>query len=65
MTGEDSSAAEENKAVSTAPAPWGRIALGFGSLLFTTHWVFGEVSVVARWGGMSHPDTGPMPYSSG
>ncbi|XP_071951393.1 PGAP2-interacting protein-like isoform X2 [Antedon mediterranea] len=41
---------------------WKKIAAGFGSLLFITHCLFGDVAVLCRWIGKGYPYTGPSPY---
>ena len=38
---------------------------GLGSLMYLTHAVFGEVSVVTRWSVGPYPNTGPMPWPWG
>ena len=40
-------------------------ALGFGSLLYLTQALYGEVSVITRWTVRSYPDHGPDPYPWG
>ncbi|XP_033118188.1 PGAP2-interacting protein-like isoform X3 [Anneissia japonica] len=40
---------------------WKKMATGFGSLLFFTHCLFGDVAVLCRWLGIGHPFTGPSP----
>ncbi|XP_060085911.1 PGAP2-interacting protein-like [Ylistrum balloti] len=40
---------------------WFTTALGFGSLLYLTHWCFGEVSLITRWTVRGYPSHGPLP----
>lgn len=44
---------------------WIPMGFGFGSLLYVTQALFGEVSVICRWVVRGYPATGPMPYPWG
>jgi len=59
-----SNAAEKKPAQLSRPN-WFFVGCGFGSLLYMTQAVFGEVSVLTRWVVSGYPYTGPVPYPWG
>ncbi|CAG2203902.1 PGAP2-interacting protein [Mytilus edulis] len=61
----DISEVKESSSKTTDRPYWLPTAIGFGSLLYLTHWCFGESSLVLRWVVKGYPDHGPAPYPWG
>ncbi|XP_076071290.1 PGAP2-interacting protein-like [Mytilus galloprovincialis] len=65
ISGSDISEVKESPSKTTDRPYWLPTAIGFGSLLYLTHWCFGESSLVLRWVVKGYPDHGPAPYPWG
>ena len=44
---------------------WLLVGIGFGCLLFTLQWVFGDLSVLSRWASTGFPEQAPDPIPYG
>ena len=64
IQGADISESKESNPKAGRPY-WLPTAIGFGSLLYLTHWCFGESSLVLRWVVRGYPNSGPAPYPWG
>jgi endonuclease/exonuclease/phosphatase family metal-dependent hydrolase len=65
MSGDDYSSSDGKSQLVPFRANWLFVGVGFGSLLYLTHAVFGDVSLISRWAISGYPSTGPMPYPWG
>ena len=61
QTGPHSKSPHEPQDSRVSGPGWFLVALGFGALMFLTHSVFGEASLVCRWAVSGYPQTGPKP----